>query len=107
MSDQLSLVSAIEDCGIARDKAERIASVIFGAIRETVTTGTDLAQVPQDLAATLGKIQADIEALRVGMLQLEARMNARIELRMVARGGLMAVIGGAALAALHLWPLCA
>lgn len=107
MSDQLSLVSAIEDCGIARDKAERIASVIFGAIHGTVTTGTDLAPVPQDLVATLSKIQADIEALRVGMLQLEARMNARIELRLVARGGLMAVLGGAALAAQHLWPLCA
>lgn len=107
MSDQLSLANAIEECGIERNRAERVASVIFDAIRENVATKTDLAQAPQDVAMTLSKLQTDIEALRVGILQMEARLNARIELRLVSRGGLIAALGGAVLAALHCWPLYA
>ena len=32
MSDRLALANAIEDAGIPRDKAQRVASVIFDAI---------------------------------------------------------------------------
>jgi hypothetical protein len=32
MSDRLALANAIEDAGIARDKAQRVASVIFAAM---------------------------------------------------------------------------
>jgi len=89
MSEELSLANAIEECGIERDKAERVASVIFGAIRENVATKTDVAQAPQDVATTLSTLRADIEALRAGMLHMEARLNARIELRLLSRGGLI------------------
>jgi hypothetical protein len=32
MSDRLALANAIEDAGVARDKAQRVASVIFAAM---------------------------------------------------------------------------
>jgi hypothetical protein len=32
MSDCLAVANAIEDAGIARDKAQRVASVIFAAV---------------------------------------------------------------------------
>ncbi len=40
MSDRLALANAIEDAGIDRAKAERVASVIFDAIRENLTSIT-------------------------------------------------------------------
>ena len=42
MSDRLALANAIEDAGIERAKAERVASVIFDAIRENVATKADV-----------------------------------------------------------------
>lgn len=42
MSDRLALANAIEDGGIDRAKAERIASVIFDAIHDNVATKADL-----------------------------------------------------------------
>ena len=41
MSDRLALGNAIEDAGIERGKADRIASVIFDAIRENTATKVD------------------------------------------------------------------
>ena len=38
MSDRLALSNAIEDAGIPRDKAQRLASVIFEAIHTSVAT---------------------------------------------------------------------
>jgi hypothetical protein len=42
MSDRLALADAIEDAGISRDKATRIASVIFDAIHQNVTIKTNV-----------------------------------------------------------------
>jgi hypothetical protein len=42
MSDRLALANAIEDAGIERRKAERLASVIFDAIHDNVATKADL-----------------------------------------------------------------
>jgi hypothetical protein len=44
MSDRLALSNAIEDAGIERHKAERLASVIFDAIHDNVATKADLQQ---------------------------------------------------------------
>jgi hypothetical protein len=38
MSDRRALANAIEDAGISRDKAQRVASVIFDAINDNVAT---------------------------------------------------------------------
>jgi hypothetical protein len=42
MSDRLALANAIEDAGIPRDKAQRVASVIFDAIHDNVATKADV-----------------------------------------------------------------
>ena len=42
MSDRLALANAIEDAGIPRAKAERVASVIFDAIHDNVATKADV-----------------------------------------------------------------
>ena len=55
MSDRLALANAIEDAGIERSKAERLASVIVDAIHEGVATKVDLQQVE----AALGRSTTD------------------------------------------------
>ena len=42
MSDRLALANAIQDAGIERDKAERLATVIFNAIHDNVATKADV-----------------------------------------------------------------
>jgi hypothetical protein len=76
MSDRLALANAIEDAGIERHKAQRLASVIFDAIHDSVATKADL-------------------------LALESRLTERFTRRGIA--GLIAA-GGILFAALHYWP---
>ena len=49
MSDRLALANAIEDAGIPRDKAQRLASVIHDAIHDSVATKADLHILRSDL----------------------------------------------------------
>lgn len=79
MSDRLALANAIEDAGIERGKAERVASVIFDAIRENVAT------------------KADVAAVRADLTLVEHRLLTRL-------GGLVVVVAGGVVAALHYWP---
>jgi hypothetical protein len=79
MSDRMALALAIEDAGIPRDKAQHVASVIVDIVRDTAATKMDVARV-------------------------EARVDL-VEHRLMTRlGGLMVVVGGAVVAALHYWP---
>jgi hypothetical protein len=45
MSDRLALANAIEDAGIERAKAERIATVIVDPVRGSVATRADLQAI--------------------------------------------------------------
>jgi hypothetical protein len=83
MSDRLALANAIEDAGIPRDKAQRVASVIFDAIHDNVATKADVQAVRSDLGARIDLV--------------EHRLLTRL-------GGLVIVVGGALFAALHYWP---
>jgi hypothetical protein len=53
MTDRLTLAHAFESAGIEREAAERVAGVVFDAIRETAATKEDLrgeiAQLRHDL----------------------------------------------------------
>ena len=73
MSDRLALANAIEDGGIERGKAERIASVIFDAIHDNVATKAD--------------VQASETALRLELAQLEYRLTRN------GIGGLVVAVG--------------
>ena len=55
MSDRLALANAIEDTGIERSKAERVASVSFDAIHDNVATK---AVVQASEAALKSELQA-------------------------------------------------
>jgi hypothetical protein len=79
MSDRLTLAHAIEDAGIERSKAERMASVIFDAIHDNVAT------------------KADVAAVRADLTLVEHRLLTRL-------GGLMVVLVGVLFAALRYWP---
>jgi hypothetical protein len=76
VSDRLALSNAIEDAGIERHKAQRLASVIFDAIHDNVATKADL-------------------------LALESRLTERFTRRGIT--GLIAA-GGILFTALHMWP---
>ena len=52
MSDRLALASAIEDAGIERSTAQRVASAIFDATHDNVATKADVAELRHDLQAT-------------------------------------------------------
>jgi hypothetical protein len=101
MSDRLTLASAIEDAGIERAKAERVASVIIDVIHDSVATKTDLASLRSDLkadiAAVRSELKAETQAVRANADLIEHRLLTRL-------GGLMIVVGGVLFAALHYWP---
>jgi hypothetical protein len=101
MSDRLALANAIEDTGVDRAKAERVASIIFDAIRENVATKADVQAARTDLhgeiATTRADLRGEIEAVRSELHLVEHRLVTRL-------GGLAVVLSGLLFAALHYWP---
>ena len=130
MSDRLALANAIEDAGIPRDKAQRVASVIFDAIHDNVATKADVqaseaavrSQQQASEAAVRSQQQASEAALRgeiVGVRSLFASEISRLDTRierldaavkaqpnaiMLRLGTLMVVLTGIILAALRYLP---
>ena len=94
MSDRLALANAIEDAGIERSKAQRVASVIFDAIHDNVATKADVAALGAELRPEIAAVRRDLNA-RIDLV--EHRLLTRL-------GGLMVVVAGALFAALHYWP---
>jgi hypothetical protein len=104
MSDRLTLANAIEDAGIERGKAERVASVIIDVIHDSVATKADITSVRGELAAMKGDLKGDIAAVKMEIAAVSAKADL-IEHRLLTRlGGLMIVVGGVLFAALHYWP---
>jgi hypothetical protein len=123
MSDRLALANAIEDAGIPRDKAQRVASVIFDAIHDNVATKADVqaseAAIRGELRAEIGSVRAafaaEIGSVRALLAAELARLDTRVE-RLDARlkpladqimlrlGALMVVLTGVILAALRYLP---
>jgi len=96
-TDRLTLARTIEEAGIPRDGAERVASAIFDAIHDNVATKQDIEAVKQDIGA-----------VRSEMAAMEQRLGARIDLvehRLMTRlGALTVVLLGLLFTALHYWP---
>jgi hypothetical protein len=86
MTDRLALADVIEDGGIERAKAVKIATAIFDAIHDNVATKTDIAGLDAKIAAVSARIDL-----------VEHRLFTRL-------GGLAVVLSGAIVAALHYWP---
>lgn len=108
MSDRLALSEAIEDAGIPRDKASRIASVIFDAIHQNVATKADVqsseASLRADMAALrsethggFSRVDVAIERLRSSIREMESRLLMRL-------GGIVAAGVAVIVALQHLWP---
>ena len=95
MSDRLALADAIEDAGIPRDKAQRVASVIFDAIDDNVATKAD--------------VQAEATALPFRQVRRRFLVALWQELRVVwpVVSGLVALqlVLGAFISLLQGWPL--
>jgi hypothetical protein len=68
MSDRLALANAIEEAGIERSKAERVASVIVAAIYDHAATKTDVqaseTAVRADVAQLSATTRGDLTTLR-------------------------------------------
>jgi 3-oxoacyl-ACP reductase-like protein len=105
VSDRLTLANAIEDAGIERAKAERVASAIIDIIHDNVATKADVQAVRADL-------QTAVQAVRGELQTAETRLNGQIaavradlalvEHRLMTRlGGLAVVLSGLLFAALR------
>jgi hypothetical protein len=123
MSDRLALANAIEDAGIERAKAERVASVIFDAIHDNVATKADVqaseAAIRGELRAESSQLRAelkgDITSVRALLANETGRLDTKIERLdatvkaqpnaiMLRLGTLMVVLTGIILAALRYLP---
>ena len=62
MSDRLALANAIEDAGIERSKAERVASVIFDAIHDNVATKADVQASEASIRSQLHAVESSIRS---------------------------------------------
>jgi hypothetical protein len=101
LSDRLALANAIEDAGIERSKAERVASVIFDAIHDNVATKADVqaseASIRSLLAAETARLDTRIE-------RLDGKLKPLADQIMLRLGALMVVLTGVILAALRYLP---
>jgi hypothetical protein len=119
LSDRLALANAIEDAGIMRDKAQRLASVIFDAIHDNVATKADVqvseAAVRSQQQASEAALRGEIASVRALLVSETARLDTRIERLdatvkaqpnaiMLRLGTLMVVLTGIILAALRYLP---
>jgi hypothetical protein len=98
MADRLSLTNALADANIDRQKAERIATEIFGAIHENVATKQDLQHTVSDFEQRMLLRFADLEQR---MLLRFADLEHRLTLRF---GSVMVVLTGLILAAIRYLP---
>jgi hypothetical protein len=125
VSDRLALANAIEDAGIMRDKAQRLASVIFDAIHDNVATKadvqalgaelrTEIVATRSDIAGVRAELKSDIMGGRALLASEVGRLDTRIERLdatvkvqpnaiMLRLGTLMVVLTGTVLVALRYW----
>jgi hypothetical protein len=59
-TDRLDLAGAIEDAGIPRDKADRLASAILDAVHGSVATKTETGALMGQLTAVRTELKGDI-----------------------------------------------
>jgi hypothetical protein len=134
VSDRLALANAIEDAGIPRDKAQRVASVIFDAIHDNVATKADVqalgAELKAEITAQVGSVRAELKSdiaaidaalrseiggvrsvlaseisrLDTRIERLDAAVKAQPNAIMLRLGTLMVVLTGIILAALRYLP---
>jgi hypothetical protein len=108
VSDRLALANAIEDAGIERGKAQRLASVIFDAIHDNVATKADVqaseAALRSEIVSVRSVIAAETARLDTRIERLDAKVVLTGHRLLTQLGGLMVVLTGVLFAALHYWP---
>ena len=108
MSDRLALANAIEDAGIERAKAERVASVIFDAIHDNVATKADVqaseGALRHEIMVFRSAVAAEIARLDTRIERLDGTVKAQPNAIMLRLGTLMVVLTGIILAALRYLP---
>jgi hypothetical protein len=108
MSDRLTLANAIEDAGIERAKAERIASTIVDLIHDNVATKADVqvseAAVRTDLQAFRATVASEIARLETRIERLDGKVEQTGSRTFNRLGALVAVVATLLFAALHVWP---
>jgi uncharacterized protein involved in exopolysaccharide biosynthesis len=67
LSDRLALAHAIEDAGIERAKAERVASVIVAAIYDHAATKVDVQAAETAVRADVAQLFATVQASEAGI----------------------------------------
>ena len=103
MSDRLTLANAIEDAGIERAKAERVASAIVDIIHDSVATKSDIQILRSDLKSDVQLLRSDLAVFATKADLAETKVE--ILKWMVSTIGIQTVvILGAGLALVRLVP---
>jgi len=101
-SDLLSLTNAIEDAGIERLKAARIATVIFDAMHQSVATKADVqaceASLRKEMRTGSASLRAQMHHEFVAVEQLRSTVQAmgnRVTLRLgsIVAAGVAIIVG--------------
>ena len=77
-NDRLDLAGAIEDAGIPRDKAERIASTILDAVHGSVATKTETGALMGQLTAVRTELKGDIAEVGAALSSARTELNDNI-----------------------------
>jgi len=119
-TDRLDLAGVIEDAGIPRDKAERIASAILDAVHGSVATKTETGALMGQLTAVRTELKGDIAEVSAAVSATRTELTSNIATMHAALGDaisasmrrllvritvLLVVLAAAVFAAFHYLPL--
>jgi len=90
MSDRLDLAHALEEGGMPRQAAEKVATEIYEAIHDNVATKADLVRVQAALKTDITAVRSE---LAVAVRDLK-----------IWTGSIIVAAAGLLFAALHYWP---
>lgn len=104
MSDRLTLTRALENGGMQRDAAERIATEIYDAIHDNTATKTDIAAVRSDLREAIAAVRSDLSVMEQRTAVRFEQVERRIDGMVIRLGALVVVVTGLLFVALQHWP---
>ena len=101
LSDRLALAKALEDAGIERGNAERVASVIIAVIATKADVQASEAALRAAVATLRGEVRSDLARTDAGIERMGGRIVTMEQRLLVRLGGVAVALTGIALGAMY------